>query len=1208
MAIREKIILDTRDYLTKMNEAERAATKHANKQERLYKNAQTQMKSLSSDIRNLKRARDLANDPRVVQRYERAIESLTREYNQLENETREYSRSLQSVDRNADKSFKNVEKSGSRLKAGMLISFAAITAAASKMFSVIRSGLERGREIEEISSKYESVLGGSIQQANVFIEENARLMGLSTIQAKEYYANIVNIAQGMGFAKDQAVPFSEEILKLAGDLQSFNDVPIEQTQRAIVSALTGEREALKTLGIVVNEEMVKQQAMTQFRLEDANAITQQQKAQATLTLITEKAGKAIGDLERTQNSSSNRYRQNLAKMNDMLDSLSTKLNEGFGNDLIMWMTKGLDLAEDLVDEINKLTSSGTENLIRDLRSNNADPELIAKLEEAQAVADAQRLKMSIEKELKDIKVPVVINEMEAKDRAGKVIDGLTTVARNRWKALSEFDFLEVLTGSKSLPQTMTKLRQSLSEFKIEDESFNPEKLDEYKKRLDDMVSSLKTLSELSIGARENGFDVEADLFTSEANAYGEAVSRLAEVIRKLERINQINDQLSGKGGVELKAAVKVTEESITKFVTDIESVKLEPLILSVKPDHENQSRINDFKTVLSTSFGELINEYSEGITSLNAKLLSGEITEPEFLKRSKEYTDAYRKAIIELYEEAKKLGKLTPELEKKFTDAFGSLDNDTKEVSNNLDDIADAVSGIINVADAFGKLDDNLSNVLRGGVDVLRNLQNIKDLEGSGAFGLGGTGIAGVLPVIGIAGGVASILSSFFKGSVSPIIESEVLSGEELKELEKSISENINAVRENTQALLRNTIVGGDVTQDEVNRGAGIINNLRHYEDFTGYFNKDDILGLLQRGEFLLPDIFEGLDEIYQGYLDQGLSAKEALKKLLSTTNLFSVFDEFKQNYGQFGNSIESFITEFRTDLKFSTKTFDSSISDFLDNISSLGVDIPKQILDQIKDIDFNTEEGILELNSILANLYENALSFQGDLTPQEYSDLLNFLSSLTGGVEEFLTSIDRFIDKINDIGLDLSVDLDAATLGIDEFANTDTVELRELLDYLSSLSPLNDTDEIQKVIEALKDNFSIITRDLDDESKESIKELIDNLLNNGLTQENIDAANNLLGGSTSNVAVSSAITEFQSNDLIAIQEDALRQLKTLVSIAGSSGDIAPVIEPGPPQNSVNNSVNLGGININGAMTDNDISQITNEVARTLKKQQQKGF
>lgn len=1125
---------------------------------------------------------------------------------------RSIERTNDSINRSTKKVENGFNRSGNNIKAGMLISFAAIAAGAAKMFQYIRSGLERGREIEEISSKYETVLGDSIQTANVFIKENARLLGLSTIKAKEYYANIVNIAQGMGFAKDEAIPFSEEILKLAGDLQSFNDVPIEQTQRAIVSALTGEREALKTLGIVVNEEMVKQQAMTQFKLEDVKAINQQQKAQATLTLITQKAGKAIGDLERTQNSSSNRYRQNLAKMNDMLDSLSTKLNEGFGNDLIMWMTKGLDLAEDLVDEINKLTSSGTENLIRDLRSNNADPELIAKLEEAQALADAQKLKMSIEKELRDIKVPVNIDEAFLLDKTKGFLSSLK----------KSFGVKGLFSGEGSIfniGQQIKDVRQELANFKIEEEGFQSGNLDKYKQRLDEMVVSLKNLSELSIEARKNGFDEEADLFISEANAYGDAISQLAEIIAKMERVNQINDQLRNKGGVDLEQTVKVTGESVEKFVSDIERIELKPVKIGVNV--EPKADTDKFDTVLSSSFSKISAKYLKEIAKLNEMFATDMISEDKFLKDSEVTTIAFKEALIDLYKEAKKLGKLTPELEKAFNKALGEMNDGTKEAKTNLDDIADAVSGLLSVADAFGKIDDNLKNVIRGGIDVLRNLQNIQELQDAGKF----SGLGAVVPLIGLAGGVGSILSTFFTSSDGINTGGDIKSDEEIRELKKSISENILAIRSNTRAILESQVVGFDVKQSQIDQASSAFRSLQTYaNDFKGYFNKKDIQSLLTRLQNALPDVFDGVLDLFNDKLDSGVSLNDALKDLFSGGGGFegisSLFNNFVNEFGKYGQSINAFINRFNRTLQFSAETFETSFNSFVSNLESLGLNIPEELMNQLRDIDFNSEDGLNELDKIIASLYENRLDFQGDLTPDEFNTLLDFLDSLKGGVEHLMSSIDLFVEKLKKNNIDLSKEIDASTLDITDFQNNDTVSVGQLIEYLQGLSPLTDSEEISKVLNALKNNLVTILDGMNDDDANILKELIENISANGLTESSLKNLQELLSGGSEvsrSVAVSSSITEFQANEMVTWlqalnftadmqldvsqqQAQLLRDQIFLLSNLGSNENGVAHLDMGPALVQSNNNsfqVNVSG----GTFSDQEINSITNQIARELK-------
>ncbi|HBX66625.1 MAG TPA: hypothetical protein DEG32_10890, partial [Balneolaceae bacterium] len=65
---------------------------------------------------------------------------------------------------------------------------------------------------------------------------------------------------------------------------------------------------------------------------------------------------------------------------------------------------------------------------------------------------------------------------------------------------------------------------------------------------------------------------------------------------------------------------------------------------------------------------------------------------------------------------------------------MGEVEDRGSKVKANFGDIADMVSGILSVADAIGKIDENLKNVLRGAIDVLRNLENIQRLKNAGEF------------------------------------------------------------------------------------------------------------------------------------------------------------------------------------------------------------------------------------------------------------------------------------------------------------------------------------------------------------------------------------------------------------------------------------------------------------------------------------------
>lgn len=199
-----------------------------------------------------------------------------------------------------------------------LASTAALGLAAKKMFDL-------GAAVEETASKFNTVFGPATESVQDFIDDFATMAGLSQTAAKEIVATTGAIVQGMGLAQDASAKYAEEVVRLAGDLTSFNDVPIEETARAIQSAITGERESLKRLGIVILETDVQKRALVDTGKALAKELTQEEKALATLALITERAGVAIGDLERTQFSSANQARFLAAEFKNVAEQVATAL-------------------------------------------------------------------------------------------------------------------------------------------------------------------------------------------------------------------------------------------------------------------------------------------------------------------------------------------------------------------------------------------------------------------------------------------------------------------------------------------------------------------------------------------------------------------------------------------------------------------------------------------------------------------------------------------------------------------------------------------------------------------------------------------------------------------------------------------------------------------------------------------------------------------
>ncbi len=223
---------------------------------------------------------------------------------------------------------------GAKKLASFTKSLAAITAVAGGVLAALgvigKKIFDVTAGLIEIQSKFDTVFGPEGgKKVEKFLETFAVGVGLTTSQAQELTSVTGQVAQGMGMAQDKSAKFAMEVAKLSGDLGSFNNLPTAEIIRAINSALTGERESLKRLGIVVTEAEVQKLALAQANKEVAATLTQEEKAVASLALIHKKAGVAVGDVERTYGSLANRAKRINALFGELKNTIATALTPAF---------------------------------------------------------------------------------------------------------------------------------------------------------------------------------------------------------------------------------------------------------------------------------------------------------------------------------------------------------------------------------------------------------------------------------------------------------------------------------------------------------------------------------------------------------------------------------------------------------------------------------------------------------------------------------------------------------------------------------------------------------------------------------------------------------------------------------------------------------------------------------------------------------------
>jgi hypothetical protein len=112
----------------------------------------------------------------------------------------------------------------------------------------------------------------------------------------------------MGAGEEEAYEMSTSLTQLANDMASFYNIDTEEAFSKLQAGITGQTEPLKRLGILVDENTIKQYAMANGISKTGKEMTQTQKLQARYGAIMQQTMKAQGDLARTMDSPTNQLR------------------------------------------------------------------------------------------------------------------------------------------------------------------------------------------------------------------------------------------------------------------------------------------------------------------------------------------------------------------------------------------------------------------------------------------------------------------------------------------------------------------------------------------------------------------------------------------------------------------------------------------------------------------------------------------------------------------------------------------------------------------------------------------------------------------------------------------------------------------------------------------------------------------------------------
>lgn len=189
--------------------------------------------------------------------------------------------------------------------------------------------LKTAMDAVESENLFEVSMGGMAKAARDWSVELNKNLGLNDYEIRKVIGTFNVMFSSMGVGKQASFDMAKGLSQLTYDMASFYNLKPEEAFQKLQAGISGEIEPLKRLGIIVNETMVTQYAMTQGWIKQGQELSEQQKIMARYNLIMEQTKTAQGDLARTMDSPTNQLRILKGEINKAAIELGMSLIPAF---------------------------------------------------------------------------------------------------------------------------------------------------------------------------------------------------------------------------------------------------------------------------------------------------------------------------------------------------------------------------------------------------------------------------------------------------------------------------------------------------------------------------------------------------------------------------------------------------------------------------------------------------------------------------------------------------------------------------------------------------------------------------------------------------------------------------------------------------------------------------------------------------------------
>jgi hypothetical protein len=196
-------------------------------------------------------------------------------------------------------------------------------------------------DLEESQNKANVVFGESVSVINDFASDAATALGQTEQAVLEASGTLGNLFTAMGLTGEAAAGMSVQMVQLATDIGSFQNISTDEALISLRAGLVGEAEPMRRLGVLLSAATVEAKALEMGLAGTTSALTEADKVQARYALILEQTSVQQGDFARTSDGLANQIK--------ILDANIKTLSADIGETLVPIVNAAVTAFNDLFD-------------------------------------------------------------------------------------------------------------------------------------------------------------------------------------------------------------------------------------------------------------------------------------------------------------------------------------------------------------------------------------------------------------------------------------------------------------------------------------------------------------------------------------------------------------------------------------------------------------------------------------------------------------------------------------------------------------------------------------------------------------------------------------------------------------------------------------------------------------------------------------------